>query len=282
MPAETHTHMRSTPQRVAGRGEHGMTMVEVMVAMVILLVGVLGSITLLDVGNHATTDNTTRDAAVALAREQLETAREVTFTALPDVTNVAAKVTSVLPGVLPATLFATTFAQFIPGVGTFIVPARKFVTQRLGVQFDSTLWTCVLDDPSDGIGPAPGNACTPVSVASGGGGSSGSGAGSPTLPLNILGIGITGGGQVIEAVCALLGTRGSVIDSLLGTGGLLAPLVSTGADTTYCAGKGNVAFDREPADAVAITTVVNFTYPGSTRTGSVTQRVVVPGPRVTS
>jgi prepilin-type N-terminal cleavage/methylation domain-containing protein len=274
--------MRTTPQRAAGRGEQGMTMVEVMVAMVILLVGVLGSITLLDAGNHATTDNVTRDAAVALAREQLETAREVSFTALPDVTNVATKLTSVLPGVLPASLVATTFPVVIPGFGTFNFPAMKFNTQRLGVTYGSTVTTCVLDDPSDGIGPAPGSACTPVSVANGGGGASGSGTGSPTLPLNILGIAITGGGQVIEAVCALLGTRGSIIDTLLGTGGLLAPLVSTGADTTYCAGKGNVAFDRQPTDAVAISTVVNFTYPGSTRTGSVTQRVVVPGPRVTS
>jgi prepilin-type N-terminal cleavage/methylation domain-containing protein len=274
--------MRTTPQHPTGRGEHGMTMVEVMVAMVVLLVGVLGSITLLDVGNHATTDNVTRDAAVALAREQLETAREVNFEALPDVTNVATKLTSTLPGVLPASLFATTFAQFIPGVGTFTVPAQKFFTKRLGVQYDSTLWTCVLDDPSDGIGPAPGNACTPVSVANGGGGTTSSGGGSPTLPLNLLGIAITGGGDVIAAVCNLLGTRGSIVDSLLGSGSLLAPLVSAGADTSFCAGKGNVAFDRQPADAVAITTVVNFTYPGSTRTGSVTQRVVVPGPRVTS
>jgi len=282
MPADTHTHMRTTPQHAAGRGEHGMTLVEVMVAMVILLVGVLGSMTLLDVGNDATTDNNTRDAATALAREQLETAREVTFTALPDVTSVATKLTATLPGALIASRFATTFSHFVPGAGMFIVPAQKFFTKRLGVQYDSTLWTCVLDDPSDGIGPAPGNACTPVSVANGGGGSSGSGGGSAALPLNILGIAITGGGQLIEAVCSLLGTRGSVVDSLLGSGSLLAPLVSTGADTTYCAGKGNVAFDRQPADAVAITTVVDFTYPGSTRTGSVTQRVVVPGPRVTS
>jgi prepilin-type N-terminal cleavage/methylation domain-containing protein len=274
--------MRTTPQHPTGRGEHGMTMVEVMVAMVVLLVGVLGSITLLDVGNHATTDNVTRDAAVALAREQLETAREVDFTALPDVTNVATKLTSSLPGVLPASLFASTVAQFIPGVGTFTVPAQKFATQRLGVKYDSTLWTCVLDDPSDGIGPAPGNACTPVSVANGGGGTTSSGGGAPALALNLLGIAITGGGDVIAAVCNLLGTRGSVVDSLLGSGSLLAPLLSSGADTSFCAGKGNVAFDRQPTDAVAITTVVNFTYPGSTRTGSVTQRVVVPGPRVTS
>src|SRR4051794_31465981 len=100
MPADTHTHMRTTPHH-ADRGEHGMTMVEVMVAMVILLVGVLGSITLLDVGNHSTTDNVTRDAAIALAREQLETAREVEFTSLPDVTTVATELSSTMTGMIP-------------------------------------------------------------------------------------------------------------------------------------------------------------------------------------
>jgi prepilin-type N-terminal cleavage/methylation domain-containing protein len=273
--------MRTAPQHAAGRGEHGMTMVEVMVAMVILLVGVLGSITLLDVGNHSTTDNVTRDAAIALAREQLETAREIQFTSLPDVTTVATELSSTMTGMIPG-FIPTFFASFIPGVGTFQFPAMKFSVTRLGTTYASTLSTCVLDDPSDGIGPAPGTSCTPVSAANGGGGSVSSGAGTPALNLNVLGIQITGGGDLVSTVCALLGTRGSVLDSLLGSGGLLAPLVSSGADTTFCTGKGNVAFDRQPTDAVAITTVVNFTYPGSTRTGSVTQRVVVPGPRVTS
>jgi type II secretory pathway pseudopilin PulG len=259
-----------------------MTIVEVMVAMLIMLVGGLGTITLLDVGNDATSDNTTRDAAVALAREQLETAREISFTSLPVVSNVGTKLTSVLPGANPASLLATSFASVIPGVGTFQFPAQKWATTRLGTTYDSTMWTCVLDDPSDGIGPAPGSACTPVSVTNGGGGTSASGSGSSTLPLNVLGIAITGGGQLIDAVCTLLGSRGSIVDALLGGSGLLNGLVSSGADTTFCAGKGNVAFDRQPADAIAINTVVNFTYPGSNRTGTVTQRVVVPGPRVTS
>jgi len=282
MTADTHTQMRDTAQHRGARGEQGMTLVEVMVAMVILLVGVLGTITLLDVGNHATTDNATRDTAIALAREQLETAREVQFTALPDVTNVATKLTSTLPGANPASLLATTFPAVVPEVGTYQVPAMKFSTTRLGAKYDSTVWSCVLDDPSDGIGVAEGTACTPVSVANGGGGNSGSGSGSTALNLNILGIHITGGGQLVEAVCSLLSTRGSIVDSLLGAGGLLGGLVSSGADTTFCTGKGNVAFDRQPADAVAINTVVTFTYPGSTRTGTVTQRVVVPGPRVKS
>jgi hypothetical protein len=253
-----------------------------MVAMVIMLVGVLGTIALLDVGNDATSDNTTRDTAVALAREELETAREISFASLPVVANIGTKMTTSLTGALPATLLPTTFASVIPGVGTVQFPAQKWATKRLGTTYESTMWTCVLDDRSDGIGPAPGSACTPVPVTDGGGGTSASGGGSSTLPLNILGIAITGGGQLVDAVCTLLGTRGSVVDSLLGGSGLLGGLVSSGADTTFCVGKGNVAFDRQAADAIAINTVVSFMYPGSTRTGTVTQRVVVPGPRVTS
>ena len=304
---ETHTHNNTQlgppgPRRSC-RGEAGMTLVEVLVSMGVLLVGMLGVVSMLDISNRTTDDNLTRDTAVALAREELERAREVPFTSLSDVTNVVNRVTSVMPGVDAASKVATTMpsvlaglaaasasnlSNYIPGAPTAAqlaslpLPAIKFNITRRRLAFASTLSTCVLDDPSDGIGPAPGSPCQTIPVASGGGGTSNSG-GAGSLNLNILGIGLTGSGSLVSnLVCSLFGTRGSVVDGLLGGGGLLSGLISTGADTTYCAGKGNVAFDRQAADAVAITTVVEYTYPGTTRTGTVTERVVVGGPRVTS
>jgi prepilin-type N-terminal cleavage/methylation domain-containing protein len=56
-------------------GEAGMTLVEVLVATVILLVGVLGVIPLLDTANKVTDDNRARDTGNALVREQLEKAQ---------------------------------------------------------------------------------------------------------------------------------------------------------------------------------------------------------------
>gem|GEM_PF-1739792 len=244
-------------------GEDGMTIVEVMVAMVVLLVGVLGVIGVLNMGNHVTNKNLRRDAATALAREQLERAREVTYSSLVDPANVASALSSVV-----ANSTANTGATF--------------VTTRRGTTYTSVISTCVLDDPSDGIGLAQGTpSCKPLDPT-GGGGSSGSGSGSTSLNLNILGIQITGGGQLVEAVCSLFGTRGSVLDSLLGSGTALSGLVSAGADTTFCAGKGNVAFDRQAADATAITTTITWTAPGSTGANTLTQRTVVSGPRVTT
>jgi hypothetical protein len=171
----------------------------------------------------------------------------------------------------------------LPG-GLSIVPITSmFVTPRHGIPFTTTLSSCVLDDPSDGIGAAIGAPCKPLPVGSGGGGLINT-SGSTTLNLNVLGIQITGAGALAEVVCSLFGTRGSILDNLLGAGGLLGGLISAGADQTFCSGggKGNVAVDRQPVDATAITSTVTWPQTRSGRGGSVTQRVVVSGPRVTS
>lgn len=250
-----HQHSRS--------GEEGMTIVEVVVAMVILLVGVLGVIPILDTGNEVTGENLARDAGTALVREQLEKAREIAYSSLADSSLVAGALAPAISGSDPAV-------------------AAVFTTRRRGITYTTTISTCVLDDPSDGIGVATGTPCRPLPAASGGGGTPVSTSGSTTLNLNILGIQITGGGAVVEAVCSLFGTHGSIVDGLLGSGSALAGLVSTGADTTFCAGKGNVALDRQANDATAVTSVVTWSQPRTGRAARVNQRVVVSGPRVTT
>ncbi len=241
-----------------------MTLVEVMVAMVILLVGVLGVIGLLDVGSRVTSENLSRDSATGLARDELERVRTLPYAGLADPATVAAQLSPLVSGSSAAS-------------------GATFTTIRRGTTYTTTISSCVVDDPSDGIGVVQGAPCTPLPTGNGGGGSSGSGSGSSGLSLNILGIQITGGGQLVEAVCALLGTRGSTLDGLLGSGGALSGLVSAGADTTYCAGKGNVAFDRQAADATSVKTEVTWTYAGQPgRAGRVTQHAVVSGPRVTT
>jgi prepilin-type N-terminal cleavage/methylation domain-containing protein len=289
-------------------GEAGMTLVEVLVAMVILLVGVIGVIPMLDTANKVTDDNFARDTATALVREQLEKAQELPVLSLIDPVAVAGTLVTAIPGsstpqtVLPAvcTAYPTVCAGLTPAGGVLRLPSvfpggggppgginvvpvsASFTTPRANIPFTTTLSTCVLDDPSDGVGAATGAPCNPLASGSGGGGTVAT-SGSTSLNLNVLGIQITGAGALAEVVCSLFGTRGSIVDQLLGSGGLLGGLVSTGADTTFCSGgKGTVAMDRQPIDATAVTASVTWPQTRSGRGGTVTQRVIINGPRVTS
>jgi hypothetical protein len=138
----------------------------------------------------------------------------------------------------------------------------------------------VLDDPSDGIGAAPGTPCKPLpGGGSGGGGtvpvSGGSGS---VLNLNVLGISLSGAGSLVDIVCSLFGDR-PVLGPLLGSGSLLGSFVSAGADVAVCDSGTQLAVDRQPADATAVTSTVTWTRP---RAGRVVQRAVVSGPRRTT
>src|SRR3712207_8859412 len=56
-----------------GQGEAGYTMVELMIAIFVILVGVLGTVTLIDRANSSTGQSRTREAGTSLARELVET-----------------------------------------------------------------------------------------------------------------------------------------------------------------------------------------------------------------
>jgi Tfp pilus assembly protein PilV len=236
--------------------EDGMTIVEVLVAMVILLVGVLGIVAMLDTANEVTGENLARDGATALAREQLERAREMTYLDLADPSKVA--------------------ATLVPALGdSDAAVAATFTTRRRGVSYTTTIASCVLDDPSDGIGLAPGTPCRPQTLPPGHPASVDSGPGTTVLALNVLGIPVTGGGHVVQALCSLVGTG---LDGLIGQGGALQGLISSGADVGLCTSSGGqVAVDRQAADATAVITTVSWTRP---RSGRVSQRTLVSGSKV--
>ena len=59
--------------------ERGFTMVEVIVAGLILVVGVLSLVALVDAANGATTSNKQREAATNLAREVIENSGTVSY-----------------------------------------------------------------------------------------------------------------------------------------------------------------------------------------------------------
>jgi len=237
-------------------GEEGMTIVEVLVAMVIFVIGVLGVFSMLDTANSVTSENLARDGASALAREQIERAREMAYFDLADPTKVA--------------------ASLVPALGDSDAPvAATFRTRRRTVTYTTTITTCVLDDPSDGIGLAPGTPCKPQTLPPGHPSSVNSGPGTTVLALNVLGIPVTGGGQVVQALCSLVGTG---LDGLIGQGGALRGLISSGADVGLCSTTGGeVAVDRQAADATAVTTTVTWARP---RSGRVSQRTLISGSKV--
>ena len=63
----------------AFREQSGFSLVEVLIAMVVLTVGVLGTLALVDNANQRTSDTKAREAATNLARDLVESARTVPF-----------------------------------------------------------------------------------------------------------------------------------------------------------------------------------------------------------
>src|SRR5256885_6357881 len=68
--------------RALRRSEGGSLLIEVMVAIVVLLVGVLGSVTLVDAANRTTSTTRARESATNLARSILESTRAQPYTSL--------------------------------------------------------------------------------------------------------------------------------------------------------------------------------------------------------
>lgn len=119
--------------RVA-RGEDGMTVVEVMVASMLLLMGILAVLSTYTGALTTTTTSNTRVAATNLARELVETAREIDY---EDLDAVAAEAKD-------------------RGLGS----GTPWTIERRGVTYTVGATTCAFDSPTDGYASsAPANAC---------------------------------------------------------------------------------------------------------------------------
>jgi Tfp pilus assembly protein PilV len=115
------------------RGEAGFTIIEVMVAAAVLLVGVLGVMLMLDTAQRTTTTNKAREQGVALQRELLEAARSVPYADLV-AGSVAARV------------------SVMPGLGDDNPGAAGWQLRRRGIEYTVSLGTCSVDDPADELG----------------------------------------------------------------------------------------------------------------------------------
>jgi prepilin-type N-terminal cleavage/methylation domain-containing protein len=116
--------------------ERGFTLVEVMVAIVILLVGVLGVVAMIDGANAVTSKTKAREGATNIARSVIEVSRSVRYRDLTTDELLAAL--STRPGLADAS------------------PAPGYTIRQRGLSYRMTLTVCSLDDPKDELGTMPG------------------------------------------------------------------------------------------------------------------------------
>jgi prepilin-type N-terminal cleavage/methylation domain-containing protein len=124
--------------------ERGFTLVEVLVAIFILLVGVLGVVSLIDGANFATAKTKSREGGTNLAREILDGARAVDYDKLT-----------------PTEIVGELQAQ--PGLADSDTSAAGWQIVRRGIEYTITgVPVCKVDDRRDGLGHhADGDFCAP-------------------------------------------------------------------------------------------------------------------------
>ena len=133
--------MRTSVKRA--RAEHGFTLIEVLVASLVLAVGIFAAFTMLDTAGKTAATNNARVAASNLAREISEYARGTDYDSLQ-------------PGTLVSAL--RTHSR-ITGTSTWKIERRN-VTYKIQAS------VCTFDDPKDGLSAAdPPNPCTPKAAA---------------------------------------------------------------------------------------------------------------------
>jgi prepilin-type N-terminal cleavage/methylation domain-containing protein len=235
----------------AARSQAGFTIVEVMVAMVILLVGLGGTVTLLDQSQRTTSSTKAREGAVALSREMVEAARGIPYDQL-------------VQGSVVSSLRA------MPGFTGSTIGTGGWSIQRRGIDYAMAVGVCTVDDPTDGLGKSDGSFC-----ADGTGGSSASQCASALgTSGRISGSGTASGAQVGD--CGIDLDRDGQVDGL------------TLGETGSCASGtcGGAGADKNPEDYKRIVTLVRWTSGEGTRFVLQSSTLPYPGlsgaPRVTS
>lgn len=240
-------------------GEAGFTMVEVMVAVVLLVTGVLAMLVMVEGSLSSTSRTTAREQATNLARELVERSRQIPYA-------------STTTGAAPAAL-----AGSLPEAVS--VSGSSFVVRRRNVDYAVTVTACSIDDPSDGAGVGNATFCDAPSNSSGPG-SPGSSSGLAVGP-NVLGLPVTldVGGSLIDTVCNAVGTNTAIANEISSLATSLVGAEGKGAVISICpsGGAGSVAFDTTPDDLRRIAIDVQWT-PRSGSPASLTQTTLLTSP----
>src|SRR5262245_51532971 len=122
--------------RDADLGSAGFTLIEVLVAIALLLIGVLGVVSLVDGANAVTSKTKAREGGTNVARSIIEVSRSIryrdlTATELLDALQARAGLTDAKPAT--------------PG----------YTIRSRNVNYELTLTVCSLDDPADNLGARP-------------------------------------------------------------------------------------------------------------------------------
>lgn len=226
-----------------------MTLIEVMVAMVILLVGVLGLLTLIE-GSFASTARTTaREQGTNIARELVERARQVPY---------ASMTKADAPGALAAAIPDATTAT-----GT------SFTVTRRGVVYAVTVDACSIDDPSDGAGAGDTSFCDAPT-----------GAGTATSGTrNVLGYNVAWSGDPITALCLVVLSNGLIGNLVSNLSGNLLGLAGGGAQIAGCGATAptrTIAYDDVPDDLRRVRINLTWDRGGA---DSITQTTLLAAPR---
>jgi prepilin-type N-terminal cleavage/methylation domain-containing protein len=113
--------------------QRGFTLVEVMVAIFVLLVGVLGVVSMVDGANAVTSKTRAREGGTNIARSIIEISRSVRYR---DLTAVA--------------LLAELDSR--PGLGDVDPSPTEYAINARNLDYAATITVCSLDDPQDGLG----------------------------------------------------------------------------------------------------------------------------------
>jgi prepilin-type N-terminal cleavage/methylation domain-containing protein len=113
--------------------DSGFTIIEVMVAALVLLVGLLATLTLVDTANSTTATTKAREQATNLQRELIEAARTIPFDQLT-----------------PHGVGARLRSQ--PGLGDASLTSAGWTIRRRNVTYSISMGSCAVDDPRDGLG----------------------------------------------------------------------------------------------------------------------------------
>lgn len=256
------------------RDESGFTTIEVLVAGIVLVVGLLGAATMLVTADRTTSDSIAREGATTLTREVIERARQTGYDNLASPT-VGDLVRAALPDATRAS-----------GVNSrkFVIPRRQGVSYTVGIA------SCKVDDASDGIGVHDSTYCDRGSGDPDDPTDPGNGGSSVGLTLAGLTVTVPIGGTLVDTLCTgLLGANpigtNPVLDGLLGrengAANRILALARSGADVNLCPGgsgtSGQFALDDDPDDFTRVTATVSWKTPsGKDRTW--TQSTLIANP----
>jgi Tfp pilus assembly protein PilV len=116
------------------RHEDGFTIIEVLVAAVVLLVGIMGVLGIVIQADGVSTSNRAREQGVALQREVVEAARAIPYDQLSQ-NSIVSKI------------------QAMPGLADSTSGSSGWTVMRRNITYTISVGTCAVDDSNDGTGP---------------------------------------------------------------------------------------------------------------------------------